>query len=216
MPLGFLALFFMPFGLEKYFLILMGKVILLIEKTAIFVTELNFSHLTSPAISGFGIILAIIGLLLFCLLQSRFRFIGIALFLLSFASIIPAKKPDILFESKHKVFALKTDDGFVFSKNIKPSKYRQFWMNKLDVKDFKYFSCKENYCEINQEKKFLVISKRMKNAEICKKDFDVIVNMTAKYQLPDCVWENKTKIDNKDFYLKGGQFFNYEGKAITF
>jgi len=224
MPLGFLALFFMPFGLEKYFLILMGKGIFLIEELAIFVTNLNFSHLASPIITSFGIVFAVIGLLLFCLLESRFRFVGIAIFSLSFTTIFFTSTPDILFESKQKFFAVKTADGLVFSKNLKPSKQRQLWLNKMNEKEFKSLQnnpqseiiCEENQCVIEKNKKFLVLLKRSKISEICKNDFDVIVNLTAKYKLPDCIAENKIKIDNKDFYLKGGQFLKYNGSFFTF
>ena len=224
MPLGFLALFFMPFGLEKYFLILMGKGIFLIEELAIFVTNLNFSHLSSPIITSFGIVLATIGLLLFCLLQSCFRFVGIAIFSLSFTTIFFTSTPDILFESKQKFFAVKTSEGLIFSKNLKPSKQRQLWMSKMNEKDFKSLQnnpqqeiiCDENHCVIEKNKKFLVLLKRSKISEICKNDFDVIVNLTRKYQLPDCIAENKIKIDNKDFYLKGGQFLKYNGSFFTF
>ena len=69
---------------------------------------------------------------------------------------------------------------------------------------------------IEKNKKFLVLLKRSKISEICKNDFDVIVNLTRKYQLPDCIAENKIKIDNKDFYLKGGQFLKYNGSFFTF
>ncbi len=224
MPLGFLALFFMIFGLEKYVLILMGKGIFLIENLAIFVADLNFSHLASPTISSFGITLAAIGLLLFCLLQSCFRFVGIAIFFLSFSTIFFVAKPDILFESKQKFFAVNTSDGLIFSKNLRPSKGRQIWMNKMNEEEFKSLQshpqqeifCDENHCEIAKNKKFLVLLKRSKISEICKNDFDVIVNLTAKYKFPECIAENKIKIDNKDFYLKGGQFFKYDGSFFIF
>ncbi len=224
MPLGFLALFLMIFSAEKFCLLLFSQSILLIEKIAVMVNNLEFSNVIVPAMSGFGVILAICGILIFCLLQTRFRFIGILIFALSFVTIFFDKKPDILFESHQKFFAVKTSDGLIFSKNLRASKQCQSWMDKMNEKKFKSLQshpqqnifCEENRCVINQDKKFLVLLKRNKTSEICKNDFDVIVNLTAKYQLPSCISENKIKIENHDFYLRGGQFFKYNGEIFTF
>ncbi|NBV06932.1 MAG: ComEC/Rec2 family competence protein [Proteobacteria bacterium] len=215
MPLGFLALFLMIFGAEKYCLILMSKAVFLIEKIAVFVADLNFSSVASPAISSFGIVLAIIGLLLICLTQSRLRFLGVTLFLLSFSTAFINQKPDILFEGRQKFFAINGKDGLVFSKNLRPSKQREHWMKKFGEVKFKSLKnnpqkeifCDEAKCLIKKNQKILVLLKRNKTSEICQNDFDVIVNLTSKYKLPECITESKIKIDNINFYQKGGHFF---------
>jgi competence protein ComEC len=234
MPLGFLALFLMPLNLEKYALFLMEKGIFLIKKIAIFVTDLNFSHLTSPQLSSLGLVIATLGLLLICLSKSYLRFVGVFLFCLSFVTIFFDKKPDILFDGKQKFFAVRSEDGLVFSKALRPSKNREIWMKKMGEAEFKSveilrqvqdgkmtlrhselvsgsFSCDELKCIIEKNQKILVLLKRNKISEICRNDFDVIVNLTSKYKLPSCIQKNKIKIDNLDFYQKGGQFFYFEG-----
>jgi ComEC/Rec2-related protein len=75
-------------------------------------------------------------------------------------------------------------------------------------------TCDEKKCLIEKNKKILVLLARNKISEICKNDFDVIVNLTAKYQLPDCIAEDKIKIDNSDFYQKGGHFFYFNGDEL--
>jgi competence protein ComEC len=215
MPLGFLALFLMPVALEKLPLLAMEKGILLIEKIAIFVTNLNYSHLASPQLSSLGLFIAIVGLLLICLTKSNLRFVGMAIFGLSFATIFLEKKPDILFDGKQKFFAINDAKGLTFSKDLKPSKKRQLWMEKMGEVEFKFRNyCDETKCVIEKNQKFLVLTARNKIAEICQNDFDVIVNLTAKYQLPDCIAADKIKIDNADFYKKGGQFFYLDGGEI--
>ena len=246
MPLGFLALFLMPLNLEKYALILMGKGILLIEKIAVFVAEMNYSNLISPQLSGFGLVIAILGLLLICLSSSRLRWFGALIFSLSFLTLIFDKKPDILFDGGQKFFAVYDQkNGLIFSKNLKPSKEREIWMKKMDELDFKSvatkrilkqvqddgilgknfpyrhpeivsgsFTCDEAKCLITKSQKILVLLKRNKISEICKNDFDVIVNLTSKYLLPPCIAAEKIKIDNFDFYQKGGQFFYFEEGKI--
>jgi ComEC/Rec2-related protein len=246
MPLGFLALFLMPLNLEKYALTLMGKGILLIEKIAVFVAEMNYSNLVSPQLSGFGLIIAILGLLLICLSSSRLRWFGVLIFSLSFLTLIFDKKPNILFDGGQKFFAIYDQkNGLIFSKDLKPSKEREIWMKKMGEVEFKSiatkqipkqvqddrifwkifphrhpelvlgsFTCDEAKCLITKSQKILVLLKRNKISEICKNDFDVIVNLTAKYLLPPCIAAGKIKIDNSDFYQKGGQFFYFEERKI--
>jgi len=246
MPLGFLALFLMPLNLEKYALILMGKGILLIEKIAVFVAEMNYSNLISPQLSGFGLVIAILGLLLICLSSSRLRWFGALIFSLSFLTLIFDKKPDILFDGGQKFFAVYDQkNGLIFSKNLEPSKEREMWMKKMGELEFKSvatkqilkrvqddgilgkafphrhpelvsgsFACDEAKCLITKSQKILVLLKRNKISEICKNDFDIIVNLTAKYDLPPCIAAGKIKIDNSDFYQKGGQFFYFEEEKI--
>jgi len=220
MPLGFLALFLMPLNLEKYVLILMGKGILLIEKIAVFVSKMNYSNLVSPQLSGFGLVVAILGLLLICLSSSRLRWFGVLIFSLSFLTLIFDKKPDILFDGGQKFFAIYDQkNGLIFSKDLKPSKEREIWMKKMGEVNFKSivsesFTCDEAKCLITKSQKILVLLKRNKISEICKNDFDVIVNLTSKYLLPPCIAAEKIKIDNFDFYQKGGQFFYFEEGKI--
>jgi ComEC/Rec2-related protein len=218
MPLGFLSLFLMPLGLEKYILFLMGEGIFWIEKIATFVTNFNYSNLISPQLSGAGLILAIIGLLLICLTKSELRFVGIAIFSFSFLTIFFTQKPDILFDGQQKFFAIyDKENGLVFSRNLRPSKQRVLWMKRMGEEKFKYLKTTENQKSVAlslEGKEFLILLKRNKISEICKKDFDVIVNLTAKYKLPDCINDDKIKIDNSDFYKKGGHFFYFKGDKI--
>jgi competence protein ComEC len=222
MPLGFLALFLMAlsqiltFGLEKYALIAMEKGIFCLEKIAEFVANLDFSQFLSPQISNFGVFLAIVGLLIFCLGKSPLRFIGIAVFALSFATIFNNQKPEILFDAKQRFFAIYgQEDGLVFSKDLKNSRIRDLWMKKMNENNFKSLVshpkkevfCNEKRCVIDKKQKILVLLKRNKISEICQNNFDVIVNLTKKYQLPACISSDKIKVDNVDFWQKGAQFF---------
>ncbi len=224
MPLGFLALFLMIFSWEKLVLILFAKSILVIEKIAQVVGEFAISNFVAPQISSWGVVLAIVGLLIFSLLQSRLRYFGFVIFALSFFNIKSVAHVDILFAKNQKFFAIKGNQGLIFSKNLPVSKQRQYWMKKMNETDFKTLKthpqkmvfCDETFCEINAEKKFLVILQRQKISQICTKNFDVIVNLTRKYNLPDCVSESVIKVDNADFYQKGGQYFKYNGNLVIF
>ncbi len=223
MPCGFIAIFLMPLGLEKYVLVLMKYGILLIEKVAEFVAHLDHATWISPQLSGLGLVIAIIGFFIFALLKSNFRFIGIIIFASGFLTLNFIKKPDILFDKDQKFFAIyDKKDGLIFSKKLRESKRRDRWLKEMNEEEFKYLTnykkeksvwCEENQCLIERDKKVLVVLKREINSRICKNDFDVIVNLTAKYALPDCIKSDKIKIDNMDFYKKGGQFFYFDERG---
>lgn len=228
MPLGFLALFLMPFGLEKYILLLMKYGLNLIEKISFFVANFDYSHFISPQLPNIGLIIAIVGLLIICLSRSELRILGILLFASSFLTLSFAKKPDISFNRNQRFFTIyDKQDGLIFSKNLKPSRMRQKWMDEFDEKEFKSLenfsnqeqkdrriSCNKEQCLITRDKKILVLLARNKISEICKNNFDVIVNLTAKYELPACIENNKIKIDNMNFYQKGGQFFYFKDEGL--
>ena len=219
MPLGFLALFLMPIGLAKPALLLMNPGIIGLEKIADFVSGISYSHFISPWLPSFGLAIAIFGLLLACLAKTQLRFVGMVIFLAAFLTIFSVKKPDIIFERDQKFFAVYGENGLEFSKKLRPSKQRASWMKQFDESEFKTFPptflCEKNRCEILvKNKKILVLLQRNKISEICASKFDVIVNLTKKYQLPACVGEDKMKIDNEDFYSEGTQFLFFENKEL--
>jgi competence protein ComEC len=218
MPLGFLALFLMPISLEILPLRAMEHGVLLLQEIAVWVANFNYSNLVTTQFSSSGLAISTIGLLLICLTKNNLRLIGVAIFALSFSTILFAKKPNILFDGNQKFFAIYDQNGLSFSKDLKPSKQRQLWMDKMNEKEFKTFNekvfCDEKKCVIEEKKKFLVLTSRNKISEICKNDFDVIVNLSRKYNIPDCVLGEKMVIDNFDFYQRGGHFFYLEGDKI--
>jgi len=215
MPLGFLALIFMPLNLSSPFLLLMNPGILALKKIADFVDSLPYSHFSSPWLSGSGLALASFGLLIICLHKSKIRLIGALIFLLSFLTIFSVKKADLIFEKNQKFFAVYDGENLFFSKKLRASKQRQLWMDEFDQKEFKMIFCEKNFCEVEAKNhKILALLKRNKIDEICKKDFDVIVNLTRKYKLPQCIKENKIRIDNEDFLTKETQFLFFENEKF--
>ena len=101
-------------------------------------------------------------------------------------------------------------------------------ISEITLTEFKYFEkfpqswretrgieCDEKKCEINNfDKKILVLLGRNKLSEICSENFDIIVNLTSKYKLPECFSKDKIIIDNADFYQKGGHFLYFDKEQI--
>jgi ComEC/Rec2-related protein len=219
MPLEFLSLFLMPLGLEKYSLILNKELIIWLEKIIIFFGNIKFSyqHFYLPK---FALIITTFGLFLFFLQNSYLRLIGGLIFILSFSAIFFNKSPYLIFDGSQKFFAIyNKQDGLVFSKKIKQSKKVKNLMSYMQESKFKSLEnfskqwkfqrkiyCNQQNCVVENDKKFLILLARNKISRICKKDFDFIVNLTSKYQLPKCIKSNQIIIDNIDFYQKGGRF----------
>ena len=99
-------------------------------------------------------------------------------------------------------------------------------MNDLEFKSFADFSqdslassgidCNEDRCKIfYKNKKLFFILKRMEVAEICGKKFDVIVNLSRKYTIPQCESKSDIIIDNQDLLKKGGHFLYFKEDKIV-
>lgn len=201
MPLGFLSFFLMPLGLEKYVLLLMNEGILWLEKIINFVNDIPYSNLMMPHLPSAGFILSIIAIALILFHKSYLRYLGIALFLLSFLQLKFDKKPDLIFDKDQKFFAIyDQENGLTFSEKMRPSRQLKSWLKHFNQSDYKVGNfCQKNLCDFTyKNKKILVVQKRVKISEICGKDYDLAVNLTKKYEMPACV-KAANIIDNIDF-----------------
>jgi len=229
MPLGFASFFLMPFGLEKLVLIPMGFTITWVLDIAHFVSNLTNSHFYLPQMPKFGLVLAIFGGLIFCLSSAKLKPFGALIFLCSFLSLIFIKSPDLLIDGDGKFFALyDKKNGLVFSKELRHSKKRDLWMKKMNEAEFKSFQrfsdeslyeagiiCNEENCELRRKNKTIfVILTRGEINKICEKNFDVIINLTRKYKLPNCAYKNNILVENFDLLKKGVHFFYFDDGAI--
>jgi competence protein ComEC len=221
MPLGIFSLFLMPLNLEKWSFQMMELGIFLLEKIINFTANLDYSYFSLAKFSASALIIAVIGLLLICLNSNKIRLAGVALFLLSFSLNAANPKPDILLDGEQKFFVIYDDKiGLVFSKKIRSKKQIETRLRIAGENEFKTFDdfpknwqsengieCDKTKCLIEkQKKKIMILLTRSKTAEICQNNFDAIVNLTRKYELPDCISKDKIKIDNLDFYRDGGKF----------
>ena len=229
MPLGFLSILLMPLGLEKFSLYLMGISITWLLDISHFVSNLDYAYFVTNQLPKWAFILSVIGFLIICLMKSKIKWAGALIFIASCSSIFFVKQPNLLFDARQKFFAIYSqDDGLIFSKKIRSIKKRDLWMKEMHENQFKYFEqfstqqlaskgieCDEKKCRIMIDgKNILVLLQRNKLSEICFNDVDVVVNLTSKYELPSCFSEDKIKIDNVDFYKKGGQAIYFERENV--
>lgn len=206
MPFGFLSFFLMPFGIEKIALYPMELSIELILAIVYFINNFNYSYLELTKISGFSLFIAFIAIILVISSENKIKYVGFVVFLIAIFNSFNNKKYDIAFDNEQKFFVIYNKNGLFFSKKIRPSKHRDKWLEYFDEDEFKYLDeCNNCSMEI-KNKKFLIITNRANIDELCQdKDFDLIVNLSKKYKLPDCFNEDKI-INNDDFLNKGGHF----------
>ena len=216
MPLGFLAIFLMPFGAEKFILVLMSYGITALKNIAQTAGSIPESSLASPWLPDIGLAISTVGLLMICLGKKELRIFGAIIFTASFLTIFLNKNPDLILEKEQKFFAVFDGKNLLFSEKLRESKQRQTWMNQFNQKEFKQLFCEKNFCEFEiKNKKILALTGRNKIDEICAKNFDVIINMTAKYKLPRCLEKAQIIIDNDQFYEGKTRFLFLEARLSS-
>jgi competence protein ComEC len=111
MPVGLLALLFLPFGFDGPLWLLMGLGIEWMVAVAKWVANLPGAV---GRISAFGVgplVLATAGLVVTCLLKTPLRWCGVFLVLLAVYLGGSTRKPDVLVADGAQAFAVRTDDG---------------------------------------------------------------------------------------------------------
>ena len=160
-------------------------------------------------------------------------------FILSFTTIFLGKKNQIIFEKSQKFYAIFYEKNLYFSKQLKPTKQVKSWLKHFEVKNSELIKkcpknknlnkqvcqkCFKNYCELYFENQQILVLKGRNNlSKICRKykakKFDAVVNVTKKYQIPQCFakYNNpKIIIDNSDFLLKGTNFLEIKNKKLIY
>jgi hypothetical protein len=238
MPLGFLALFLMPFAIENIPLFLMKYSIDFFIKAVEFFADFKFAIISTPYLPKLGLILCLIASVIFFIANNKYlKIIILLIFILSFGTIFLNKKNQIIFEKSQKFYAVFYEKNLFFSKNLKPTKQVKSWLKHFEVKNFQVIKkcsnnknfnkqicqkCYKNFCELYFENnKILVLTGRNKLSKICRKvkKFDAMVNMTKKYQLPQCFAKynnSKIVIDNFDFLTKGTNFLEIKNKKLIY
>ena len=240
MPLGFLALFLMPISIENIPLFLMKYSIDFFIKTVEFFADFKFAIITTPYLPKLGLVLCLIFAVIFFIANHKYLKITILLFfILSFTTIFLRKNNQIIFEKSQKFYAIYHEKNLYFSKQLKPTKQLKSWLKHFEVKNSELIKkcpknknlnnqicqkCFKNYCELYFEnQRILVLKGRNNLSKICRKykakKFDAVVNVTKKYQIPQCFakYNNpKIIIDNCDFLLKGTNFLEIKNKKLVY
>lgn len=208
MPIGFTALFAMPLSLEKFPLLAMGFSIQLIQNVIDFTTSFSYSFFEAQKFSGNLLVFSTFATLLIYLSNGYLRYVAVFCLAatLLFYCFKDQKLPDLVIDGNQQFLAIYDQArGLEFSKKVPRSSRVDYLMKNFNQTEFKHLDhCQRDYCLIEHKGlNFLVLISRSKISEICHQDFDVAINLTKKYQLPQCIGADKIKLDNIDFIKKG-------------
>lgn len=135
LPFSFLAILFMPLGLEKPFLWVAEQGAIIIKKTSEYVSSLPNSVTYFADIPNNFITFVVIGFFIFFIFKSKFRYIGIPILLAGYLLIFkPAPQPDFVINETGSLIALKQEGGGYKYFGINRPSFAQYQFNsKLGV-----------------------------------------------------------------------------------
>jgi competence protein ComEC len=131
MPMEMIALLLMPFGLDAPFWYLAARGCDGILWVAHTVTAWPYANLVTPAMPAAAMVAIALGMILLCLMKSRWRVIGLAPVLGGLASLAFVSTPDLLVGGDAKLLAIKDDAGFYRLNSLRASKLAaETWLRR--------------------------------------------------------------------------------------
>ena len=166
MPLLFLGLILMPFGLEAFFFkaaaVGLSYVIGLCEH----ITNLPYSLISISLFNLTGLLFVIGGVLLICLMKTRLRFIGIFIILIGLVTSFQQERPSLLIGDKGQTIAVYQDKELRFLSRAKNDWTAQNWLTYYGQPETSENIGIPNTLHING-KQLSFHSKTCPNADLC-------------------------------------------------
>ena len=110
MPLLVLSVALMPFGLEKWSLVLIDWILTQIHLIGEKITSFPFYMIPVPVFDTWGLICFSFGIMILCALQKKARMIGLFLICISPFSFLTIQKPDIIVAKEGRLIAVREND----------------------------------------------------------------------------------------------------------
>lgn len=220
MPLGFLSLLLMTLGCENISLAAMSISLDLLFLIAQNISDTKFALIENAYIKKEALVCCILTLLFFAMFKNYILRCGLfALFTITTFFPYQRDAPDLMIDFSSSNVIINKDSELVFINNPRQSKKLDTIIEFFGNKDFAtYKGCKKAYCELRLNDllkkrsyidQVLIISKRVSLNKICRKDYDLVINLSKKYQLPECLVKGNVRIINNWDLLKKGNHFIY-------
>lgn len=197
MPCVLLSLLLMPFGLDKYALLMTGKGIDLVNQIAQYVSHLDNASYQVLSMPAWGLFIIVLGGLWLAIWKNKWRHWGWLLIGLGFCSVLCVKMPDLIADNTHETFALKTNQGkMVILPNRGNYFTKQMWQEKLAL------------APLNEEDEEKL--KRIYKGKLIDKDW---LNLVCDSD--SCLYQDKVKIyKDGGLVIEGRKSLNQEAVAI--
>ncbi len=212
MPLGVLALIFMPFGLEKIVLAAMAKSIEIFLSIANYIGNFKIHNIpiaftTTPYLPSFALLISLFGFLLFIIHQNKYlKILAILIFCGSISVAFWQKPPNIVFLHNQKLalfYQEKSSELFFFGK-FNNLIQQQNILQKFNVKQATelpkcnqnslpkicWQECNKNNCLFRLPNFNILLLKKSRHhlPTLCQKiitqKINLVVNFSKKYDLP--------------------------------
>ncbi|MDF3048309.1 MAG: ComEC/Rec2 family protein [Candidatus Midichloriaceae bacterium] len=183
MPFGVASLLLMPINLDWITLHPMAWAIDVMVWVATKVSILPEASLRIASYSAGGISLIALGGAMLCMMTTQLRLLGIPLIIigsLTNIQIFKSPTPDLMFDSRGKLFAIKIDDKYYFSNKVSARFVRKTWEQTFDIQTASTIksleNCSKESCAFEKDGKRILIlmSGSPKSCE-----FDFIANLTG-------------------------------------
>ncbi len=184
MPLGVASLLLMPIHLDWLTLPPMGWAInsmVWIAKQVSFLPEASI-HIASYSAAGIGLIA--LGGAMLCMMTTNLRFLSIPIILvgmLTNSKTLRGPMPDLMLDSKGKLFALKLDDAHYFSSKMSARFVRKSWEQSMGIADSLTIrdleSCDGFFCKLTSNNQAVAILYNGKYAP-SNCEFNLFINLT--------------------------------------
>lgn len=166
MPLLFLGLILIPFGLETVFFkaaaVGLSYVIGLCEQ----ITNLPYSLITISPFNLTGLLFIIGGILLICLMKTRLRFIGMFIILIGFIISFQSERPSLLIGDKGQTVAVYQDKELRFLSRAQNDWTARNWLSYYGQSETPEILGIPNVLYLNG-KRISFHSKTCPNADLC-------------------------------------------------
>ena len=128
------TLLLMPFGLERWALVPMGRGIDAIIDIAHAVADWPGAVFLVPVMSAAGLAAATVGGLWLCLWQRSWRLAGIPAMLLGVGTVLFAHAPDVLVADDGRLFAVRDPDGGMLLSSARVDRFEaEIWLRRSAV-----------------------------------------------------------------------------------
>ncbi|MCE2992312.1 MAG: ComEC family competence protein [Candidatus Jidaibacter sp.] len=183
MPLGVASLLLMPINLDWLTLPPMAWAIDAMVWIATKVSMLPEASLRISSYSAGGIGLIALGGAMLCMMSTKLRILGIPLIIvgsLTNMQIFKSPSPDLMFDSRGKLFAIKIDDTHYFSNKVSARFVRKTWEQAFDINNALTIKglegCSKESCIFEKEGKRILI---LMHGEPESCEFDFIANLSG-------------------------------------
>ena len=184
LPLATFSILLFPFNLEKYLLIPAGWSIDLIVNMSKYIVSLPGAvHIvSSPSILGLSLI--VFGFLWFMLLEQKWRYFGVFLYLVGIAISVFKAVPNVIIDTEDKFIVIVDKNGDLYFSETKNNYKKETIVKKLGEVDYKPIDEYLIIDNLNEEienifrNKDIIENFRTFEARhnIFKKDYDLLIN----------------------------------------